>query len=199
MSEELHHSELRAAIGVAHRHRTIVFVGGGNPIKGAHVLLQAIPIMLRHIERLNVIVAGVGEGRYLEQFRRYGPVVRLLGWVPFDEIDNLFGAADLTVVPSVCHENSPVTIYSSLRAGTPVVGSAFGGIPELISPGRTGYLFPVGNGAALAEKIILHFARSGHDRRHMRQHCVEYARTNLSLEEHIEGILQVYQDVLLGG
>ncbi len=199
VSEEPRHSGLRAAIGMAHRHRTIVFVGGGSQIKGAHVLLQAIPMMLRHIERLSVIVAGVGEARYLAQFRRYEPIVNLLGWVPFDEIEGLFGAADLTVVPSVCHENSPVAIYSSLRAGTPVVGSAFGGIPELISAGRTGDLFPVGDGAALAERIILHFARSGHDRRRMRQHCVEYARTNLTLEEHIEGILQVYQDVLLGG
>jgi glycosyltransferase involved in cell wall biosynthesis len=199
MSKEPRHSDLRAAIGVAHRHRTIVFVGGGIQTKGALVLLQAIPMMLRHIERLSIIVAGGGEPRYLAQFRRYEPVVRLLGWIPFDEIDGLFGAADLTIIPSVCHENSPVTIYSSLRAGTPVVGSAFGGIPELISPGRTGYLFPVGNGAALAEEIILHFARSSHDRRRMRQHCVEYARTNLTLEKHVEGVLQVYQDVLLGG
>jgi len=153
-------------------------------------------MMLRHIERLRVVVAGVGEERFLVQFHQYAPAVHVLGWVPFGEMRALFAAADLTIIPSVWHENSPVVIYENFHVGTPVVGSAFGGIPELIREGETGYLFPVGDAAALAERVILHFARPAYERRRMRQRCIEEVRTHLTLEKHIEGILQVYREAL---
>jgi len=194
--EEPHHSGVRAVIGAAHRYRTVVFAGGGVEVKGANVLIQAIPMILRYVERLRIVVAGGGEKRLLAQFCQYAPAVRVLGWVPFGEIRTLFAAADLTLIPSVLHENSPVVIFESFQVGTPIVGSAFGGIPELIRDGETGYLFPVGDAAALAERVILHFARPAYERRDMRQRCVEEVRSHLTLERHLEGVLRVYQEVL---
>jgi glycosyltransferase involved in cell wall biosynthesis len=178
--------------------RTITFVGGGIEIKGAHVLLQALPTLLRRMDNLQVIVAGGGEERFLAEFRRYHPTVRLLGTVRFTERHALFALADLTIVPSVWHENSPVAIYDSLVSGTPVVGSQFGGIPELIRDGETGYLFTAGNAEALAEAIILHFSRPPVERRIMRRRCVEEVRTQLTLDHHIQGLTNVYQEVLSG-
>lgn len=190
------HAGLRNAIADAHRFHTLVFAGGGVEIKGAGVIAEAIPLLLRYVERLRLLIAGGGEERFLAQFRRYAPAVQVLGPLPFQEMRALFRAADLVLVPSICHENSPVVIYENLQLGNPSVGSNFGGIPELIDHGETGYLFPVGNAAALAEQVILHFARPAHERRRMRQQCVEKSRTQLSLEKHIAGLLQIYQEVL---
>jgi len=186
----------RRVKGSPEHHRTLVFAGGGVEIKGASVLLRSLPMMLRHIEGLRIIVAGLGEKRFLRRFRRYEPTVQVLGWVPFGEIEALYASADLTVVPSICHENSPVVIYENFRVGTPVLGSAFGGIPELIEEGETGYLFPVGNAGALAEKAILHFARPAHERRRMRMRCVNEDRERLTSEGNIEKVLNVYREVL---
>jgi glycosyltransferase involved in cell wall biosynthesis len=194
--KELSHSGLRTVTDTAHRHHTVAFVGGGVLVKGTRVLLDAIPMMLRHVERLRIMVAGGGEKMFLDRFRQYAPAVQVLGWVPFKEIRALFAAADLSVIPSVWHENSPVVIFENFQVGTPVVGSAFGGIPEFIHEGETGYLFPRGDAAALAEKIILHFARPAHKGRHMRQRCVQEIQTRLTLEKHLEGTLQVYREVL---
>jgi len=68
--------------------------------------------------------------------------VRMLGKVPFYEMGTLYSAADLTLVPSVWYDNSPTVIYESLLGGTPVLGSAIGGIPELIREGETDISFP---------------------------------------------------------
>lgn len=190
------HPALRQVRESAERHRTVVFAGGGVEMKGAAVVLRSLPMMLRHIEGLRVLVAGLGERRFLAQFRRYAPAVKVLGWVPFDEIEALYALADLTLVPSVCHENSPVVIYENFRVGTPVLGSAFGGIPELIEDGKTGYLFPVGEASALAEKAILHFARPAYERRRMRQCCVKEKREHLTSEAHIEEVLKVYREAV---
>jgi glycosyltransferase involved in cell wall biosynthesis len=194
--EEPRHPGVRWVVATAPQHRTVVFAGGGVEIKGARVLLQAIPIILRNVERLRVVVAGAGDDQLLAQFDQYVPDVRVLGRVPFKEMRHLFAVADLTIIPSVSHENSPVVIYENFHVGTPVVGSAFGGIPELIRDGETGYLFPVGDATALAERVTHHFARPAHERRRMRQSCVREVRTRLTLEKHIEGTLQVYQEVL---
>jgi len=177
-------------------YNTLAFAGGGVETKGAHVLFQAIPLMLRHIERLRVVIAGGGEQRLLDSFRAYAPAVQVLGRIPFEEMRTLFGAVDLSVVPSVWHENSPVVIYENYQAGTPVLGSDFGGIPELIREGQTGYTFPVGDPVGLAEKAILHFARPSYERRRMRQACYRRVSSVLSLRQHIVGMQAVHEEAL---
>lgn len=177
-------------------HRVVTFVGGGSVIKGAEVLLRALPLMFEHIENLRVIVAGAGEKRLLDRFRDFNPLVRTIGWVPPSEIRALFRISDLTLVPSTCHENSPVVIFESYNAGTPVAGSRFGGIPELIAENETGYLFPRGDSRALAEKLILHFARSAVEQRRMRQQCYKRAAIDFTLQQHISGLVQIYEEVL---
>jgi len=190
------HPTVRGLVEMARRYRVIVFAGGGVEIKGARVLLKAVPVLLSHVERLRIVIAGGGDKKVLNQFHSYAPAVQVLGKVPFQEMRNLFGAGDLTVLPSVWHENSPVVIFESFQRGTPVLASDFGGIPELIQEGRTGYLFARGNAGALAEKVILHFAGSTMERRRMRQRCYRYIHTELTFENHIKGMLEVYDEVL---
>ena len=93
---------------------------GGFETKGPAVLLAAMPLLVRHMERLCLIITGDGESRFLDSFRKTGALV--LGYVPFDSMPGLIEAADLTLVPSIWFDNSPITICESLRVGTPVIG-----------------------------------------------------------------------------
>jgi len=196
--ESTAHAAIQTLLATRSQYRTLVFAGGGIEIKGAGVLIEALPILLRHLDRLRVIVVGTGEERLLAAFRRLAPQVSVLGWVPFQQIGALFAAADLVLVPSTWPENFPLVTLESLKVGTPVVGSDFGGIPEQIEEGVTGYLFPVGNAAALAEKVILHFSRPAYVRQRMRAQCADQVRTHLPFGDHIRGTLQVYREALEG-
>jgi len=191
-------SRLETLLAKAPEYRTVVFAGGGTETKGAKVLLGALPALFGATKELCVIVAGGGKQRLLAQLRDYAPAVEVLGTVPFSDMRILFAMADLTIVASTWHENSPVVIFESFQAGTPVVGSHFGGIPEFVRDGDTGYLFPMGDSAALAEKILSHFARPAFERRRMRQRCVREVRTRFTLENHIRGLERVYLEVLNG-
>jgi len=189
-------SQMRTLLQSRGKYRILTFVGGGTVIKGAEVLLQALPFLLGHLERLRIVIAGVGEQRILDRFSDYSPLVKVLGWVPSSEIRTLFRIGDLTLLPSVWHENSPVVIFESYQVGTPVVGSNLGGIPEFVREGKTGYLVPPGDPGALAEKIVLHFARSANEQRKMRQECYKKVDTELTLPQHINGLLQIYEEAL---
>jgi glycosyltransferase involved in cell wall biosynthesis len=194
----IHQLVLQEIAGSSSLYHTLVFAGGGTEIKGAKVLLKALPLILRYVDRLRVIVTGRGEEQLLSRFRQYAPAVLVLGWVPFHEIHHLFAVADLVAVPSTCPEAFSLVTLGSLQVGTPVVGSDFGGIPELIEESKTGYLVPVGDHLALAERIIHHFARPAYVRRRMRHQCVQAVRDSLTFENHIQDILQVYEEVLVG-
>jgi glycosyltransferase involved in cell wall biosynthesis len=190
------HLGVQEVIASRNKVRTLVFAGGGIEIKGAQVLLEALPLVFRHVDRLRIIVVGTGEAQILTKFREHAPLVQVLGQAPFHEMRHLFAAADLVLVPSTVPESFSLVTLESLQVGTPVIGSRFGGIPELIDEGETGYLFPVGDYVALAERIILHFARPAYVRRRMRHRCIRVVREKLTFEHHIQGVLQVYQEVL---
>jgi glycosyltransferase involved in cell wall biosynthesis len=165
--------------------------------KGVQVLIEALPLLSKYVNRLRLNVAGSGEERFLTALRGFEPaVVTLLGRVNFQEMQALYAAADLTVVPSTWYDNSPMVIYESLLAGTPAIGSQIGGIPELIAEGQTGHTCPAGDALALAETVIRHFALSAYERRAMRQRCREYACTHLTLDRHIDRLQPVYEEAL---
>ena len=174
---------------------TLVFLGGGTEIKGAGVVLAALPELIQRLPGLRVIVAGGGEERLLAEFKRFAPAVELAGFVPFGETRTLMNAADLTLVPSTCHESFSLVTLESLLAGTPVIGSAFGGIAEIIREGETGYLIPVGDAAALVEKAIAYFAQAPTRRRQLRQRCRTEARTRFSMDLYFDRVQAVYRDV----
>jgi glycosyltransferase involved in cell wall biosynthesis len=61
----------------------------------------------------------------------------------------LLNSVDVVVVPSVCLENQPSVILEAFAHGRPVVASRIGGIPEMFSEGRGGWLVPAGDVDAL--------------------------------------------------
>jgi glycosyltransferase involved in cell wall biosynthesis len=79
----------------------------------------------------------------LAMFGRHGeqrPGERYLGNLTLDEeMVAAYRAADLYLHPARM-ENAPCTIQESLACGTPVVAFPVGGIPEMIEPGKTGFL-----------------------------------------------------------
>ncbi len=69
------------------------------------------------------------------------------------ELPALFAATDMTIVPSLCYENSPTVIFESLHFGVPVLASDIEGIAELISEGQNGLTFEAGNADSLMKKM----------------------------------------------
>ena len=68
-------------------------------------------------------------------------------------------AAAVVVVPSRWYENQPMVVLEALARGVPVVGSALGGMPELIEPGATGDLVPANDPHALAAALAPYLRR----------------------------------------
>lgn len=83
-----------------------------------------------------------------------------LGAQPRERVLELFRAADASILSS-SWENFPHGIVESLAAGTPVIATAVGGVPEVVSDGENGLLVPSGDAAALTDAVRRYLMEPG--------------------------------------
>lgn len=137
---------------------------------------------------IEALLASLGEGARGR--------VELLGYRSGDELQRLVGGARFTVMPSEWYENMPYSGMESLAAGTPIVGSDMGGIPELIVEGETGWLFPAGDERALADALRRAAATSAGDYACMQASCCSYAKVRCDQGLYITRLVDTYEKLI---
>jgi len=128
--------------------------------KGQEVLIKAAALLAERYPEARYVMVGsvsVGNEDHLVRLKELIADVGLTEKVVFTgDIKNprdIYAAFDVTVVPSVLPEPFGRVVMESMAAGTPVVASRCGGIPEQISDGETGLLFEPGNERELAAAL----------------------------------------------
>jgi glycosyltransferase involved in cell wall biosynthesis len=128
--------------------------------KGQEVLVKAAALLTeKYPEARYVIVGSVAPGneehliRLKELVREKGLEDKVVFTGDIQKPRDIFAAFDVTVVPSVLPEPFGRVVMESMAAGTPVIGSDCGGIPEQIVPGVTGLLFKPGDEKDLAKAL----------------------------------------------
>lgn len=139
--------EVRADLGL--EGPLLVFAGRINAQKALDVLLDA----LAQVDGPSLAL--VGDGPELARLQRHAAALDLDGRVRFlgarsrTEVLELFRSADASVLSSAW-ENFPHTVVEALAVGTPVIGTAVGGVAEVVRDGENGLLVPPGDPAAFA-------------------------------------------------
>lgn len=129
----------------------VLYAGRLSRIKQLPILLQALQQSDPH-----VFAVLIGEGplrKALEHEvaeRGLGSRVRFAGFQ--SNIVPWLQASDAFVLPSQS-EGLPVSLLEAGAVGKPLIATAVGGVPELITHGQTGLLIPTGNADALANTI----------------------------------------------
>ncbi|MFO1057132.1 MAG: glycosyltransferase family 4 protein [Dongiaceae bacterium] len=126
------------------------YFGRVEPIKGVELLLDAMAGLPP--ERFRLRIGGRGPAAFMERLgaRPDAAAVEFLGFVRPEEF---FAGIDYLVVPSLWEDPLPRVVHEAFSFGVPVVGAAVGGIPEMVTPGRTGFLFPAGDAGALRDAL----------------------------------------------
>ena len=89
----------------------------------------------------------------------------------------------------------PTTVLEALACGTAVVASEVGGIPEQVVEGKTGFLVPVGDSHAMAERIIC-LLMDKDLRIKMGNAAAEDAADRFGLERMVRDYLAFYREIL---
>jgi glycosyltransferase involved in cell wall biosynthesis len=124
--------------------RNILFVGRFDRQKGLDILLKAMQALdARH--HLTVVGAPV----LARQPPPASAQVTFTGWLKPQELHRYYAHCDVLAVPSRWEALSLAAAEAMARA-KPVVAARVGALPELVAPGKTGFLFTPGDAAALA-------------------------------------------------
>ena len=121
--------------------------------------------------------------------------VQFLGPAWDEDLKPILARAMLVAVPSVWPENSPFVIYQSFAAGKPVIGSAIGGIPDLIDDGEDGLLFQPHDVEGLSEKMA-YLARRPNLASEMGRRARDKAERQYDPHVHYRKMMDVYEGVL---
>jgi glycosyltransferase involved in cell wall biosynthesis len=145
-----------------------LFFGYVRRYKGLDVLIDAMA-RVRARRPVTLVVAGEfyePAQPYREQVARLGlgDAVRFLDrYLPDDEVEALFRAADVVVLPYRSATQSGVT-QVAYAMGVPVVTTAVGGLPEMVRDGETGLVVAAEDPQALADAIVRYFEQGLADR-----------------------------------
>ncbi|MBN9560602.1 MAG: glycosyltransferase family 4 protein [Alphaproteobacteria bacterium] len=142
--------------------KDILYVGRLIERKGVDYLIDAMPLILRHLPtRLHI----VGDGPMAEPWRAraanadLSERVAFHGIVPNDRLEALYASSDLFVLPAIVDdrgdtEGQGVVLVEAMSFAMPVVACEVGGIPDVVLSGITGLLVPQRSPDELAKAII---------------------------------------------
>ena len=157
--QPLHFKE-NAALAMRNRYpskKIVLSLGRLIPYKGYSTLIDAAALL---DEDYQVLIGGMGplEGELLEQIDALGisERVKLLGYVPDEELPALFGACDVFVLSSVMKtEAFGIVQIEAMSCGKPVVATRIpeSGVAWVNEDGVSGLNVEPGNAEALAEAI----------------------------------------------
>lgn len=134
----------------------VLYAGLLTPRKGVVDLLQASEALRSRGVPHELWLAGgtPDEGPEAERAVRAaaGPEVRFLGPQPYESMAELYRQADVFCLPS-WWEAMPLSVLEAMASGLPVVATTVGEVPQVVDPGRSGYLVPPRDPAALADAL----------------------------------------------
>jgi glycosyltransferase involved in cell wall biosynthesis len=165
---------------------------------GLHNLIEAMSEVVRTHPDVLLLIAGKGTlQNELDQHIRSESLavnVRMMGAVSDQMLPLLYRAVDFSIVPTTAYEGFGLILVESLAAGTPVLGTPVGAIPEVLSP--------------LSESLLLESASAQHISQAIcqvllgqrilpsMQVCEDYAVANYAWPAIIRKVHTVYEDVL---
>ncbi|MDX8289638.1 glycosyltransferase family 4 protein [Metabacillus indicus] len=145
--------------------KVILFVGRLSKVKGPHILLQAMPeILKKHPDTVMVFIGSKWFGdnevnNYVRHLYTLGAMypenVQFIQFVQPKNIPTLYAMSDIFVCSSQWQEPLARVHYEAMACGLPIITSNRGGNPEVIDEGRNGKVIKdFENPDAYAEAII---------------------------------------------
>ena len=134
---------------------TVVYIGNKRSFKGLDIFLRTTALIIKSGRKdIRFIVAGVAKNTEFETIipRTILDLIEFKGSLPHEEIFELLSRADIFAITSR-QESLPNTLLEAYAAGVPVVSTAVGGIPEILTPGINGFLCAPNDVSALAKSI----------------------------------------------
>lgn len=176
----------------------IVFAGTISKVKGCADLIEAGRILTEKYH-INITLTLYGKtGSYAEELKplekRY-PWLKIAGKINRDQLIKEYQSADLVCFPS-WWDNMPMVCIEAMQAGAIVLGSSSGGMSEIITDGKNGFLAEPRNPELWAEKMYTILNLNKSQKTLISNNSVQRINHDFSTETITKQMIEYYQNVI---
>lgn len=183
--------------------KVVLFGGRLSDAKGGRQVLEAMVMVADEFPEAVLVIAASIDGQTEEMKKEatkkgIGNKLIFTGWAEREDMKYLYACADIVLVPSTCFDSFPRVVLEAMAVGRPVIGTRYGGAPEIIEDGVTGYVVNPFDVDSISANIIdlLHdtekakrFGEAGHER----------VRADFNLKTKVEEYVAWYQRLINHG
>lgn len=185
--------------------KEILYVGRLEPLKGAVVFSEAIPLILERHPNLHFTLAGAdrsgqdgsSQKKALEEYFMNNDCldrVTFIGHADPKVYKQLYQRADVFVLPSL-FENSPYTLLEAMSCGCACVVHRCSGMAEMVEDGKSGIFFENADPQGLADKVV-ELLQNPELRARLGQNARSRILENYSLTVGANQAIEFYQSVI---
>lgn len=183
----------------------LLFFGRLSVEKGVDTLLRAFDATLPSLPQdMRLVVVGDGpdadEVKAIASSVGCASRIEFAGYQTGEALQTYVEKASLAISSSRWRENMPYSIVEAFAAGTPVIGTNIGGIPELVDEGKTGFICEPGDVPSMADAISrgtsAFLEQSAYSR--LQFNCRSYVMENCSREKFMNNLVNLYKESIDG-
>ncbi|MSU74476.1 glycosyltransferase family 1 protein [Candidatus Kaiserbacteria bacterium] len=139
--------------------KVLLFSGRLSASKGGTKALEALALILKEMPDTVLLVAGSVD-EYARAMQEYAKTVGVdkhlifTGWMGREEIKIAYAASDVVLMPSIYLDAFGRVNIEAMASRKPVIGTCYGGTPEIVVDGVTGYIVNPLHPQEIAEKTL---------------------------------------------
>jgi D-inositol-3-phosphate glycosyltransferase len=203
--KDMTQEEARRILGIAPDAHVVFFFGQIDEYKGIETLVDAMALLVRNDPSVFLIIAGKSKRqsdyvlKLKTQIKEKLPeknIILRLQFIPDNEVEMYFSAADCVVLPYKRIFQSGV-IFLAYRFGIPVIATDVGSFSDDIIKGVTGFICKPDDAADMAVQVQKFFSSSlFHQREETRASIVELAEKKYSWTNIGKQTFEIYSDLM---
>ncbi|MGO1191255.1 glycosyltransferase family 4 protein [Vibrio casei] len=174
----------------------VTCIANARPSKGVHILLDSAH-SLQDIDNLHILLIGrdmdTDSNLSLAKASGMQDRIHFLGYRK--DVPEILATSDMQIQPSISGEGLPKTIIEAMAMAVPSIVTTTGGGKELLIDGESGYVIPVNDPQAIAEKIRL-LSQCPEQRKAMGQKAQQRVANDFSLQQTAQQHLNFFQTLL---
>lgn len=168
--EDMSKEEGRKRLNIDTNKKVLLFFGFIREYKGLKYLIQSMSEIVNKMDDCELLV--VGDFANEEEKAEYELLIQKCGvqnqikiyggYIPDKEVEKFFVASDLVVLPYISATQSGI-VQIAYGFEKPVVVTNVGGLPDVVTDGKTGYVVEEKNPKQLANAIVTYFEENKED------------------------------------
>ena len=175
----------------------LLYFGRISEEKGVLTLVKAVEKLSSDIP-LYILGTGPVEDEvkaYIDD-KNLGNKIKMLGFKSGNELKKYVAEAKCIILPSEWYENGPYAIMEAMSQGKPVIVSNYGGLPEIVEDGKTGFICKPFDSDDLKSCIEKVCTLSADEYRQMGINAVNAAKSDFNPEKYIEKLTGIYEKLI---